>query len=89
MIDYFNLNDVDSTYKIIFIGLDEVEALKQENEALKRKLMKTKRALEETFEHLSASNKNKKNVEKAIIKQLMATRSILKKTRTFDEPLEN
>lgn len=89
MIDYFNLNDVDSNYKIIFIGLDEVEALKQENEGLKRKLMKTKRALEETFEHLSASNKNKKNVEKAIIKQLMATRSILKKTRTFDEPLEN
>jgi len=66
-----------------------MEALKQENEALKRKLMKTRKALEETFEHLSASNKNKKNVEKAILKQLMATRNILKKTRTFDEPLEN
>lgn len=66
-----------------------MEALKQENEALKRKLIKTRKALEDTFEHLSTSNKNKKNVEKAIIKQLMVTRSVLKKTRTFDEPLDN
>lgn len=66
-----------------------MEVLKQENEALKRRLVKTRKALEDTFEHLSASNKNKKNVEKAIIKQLTVTRSILKKTRTFDEPLDN
>lgn len=72
-----------------FLGLDEVETLKQENEALKRRLMKTRRALEDTFEHLSASNKNKKNVEKAIIKQLMVTRNVLKKTRTFGEPSDN
>lgn len=70
-------------------GLDEVEALKQENETLKRRLMKTRRALEDTFEHLSASNKNKKNVEKAIIKQLMITKNVLKKTRTFEEPLND
>lgn len=63
--------------------------MKQENEALKRRLMKTRKALEDTFEHLSASNKNKKNVEKAIIKQLMVTRNILKKTRTFDELSDN
>lgn len=50
--------------------------------------MKTRRALEDTFQHLSASNKNKKNVEKAITKQLMMTKSILKKTRTYDEPVE-
>lgn len=70
-------------------GLDEVDALKQENETLKRRLMKTRRALEDTFQHLSASNKNKKNVEKAITKQLQITKSILKKTRTFEEPLDN
>ncbi|KAK2581531.1 hypothetical protein KPH14_005187 [Odynerus spinipes] len=70
-------------------SLDEIEALKQENETLKRRLMKTRRALEDTFQHLSTSNKNKKNVEKAITKQLMITKSILKKTRTYDEPLEN
>lgn len=70
-------------------GLDEVEALKQENETLKRRLMKTRRALEDTFQHLSASNKNKKNVEKAITKQLQITKSILKKTRTYEEPLDN
>lgn len=74
---------------ITVIGLDEVEALKQENETLKRRLMKTRRALEDTFEHLAASNKNKKNVEKAIIKQLMITKNVLKKTRTFEEPLNN
>jgi len=76
-------------FNVTIIGLEEMEALKQENEALKRRLVKTRKALEDTFEHLSASNKNKKNVEKAIIKQLMVTRSILKKTRTFDEPLDN
>lgn len=51
--------------------------------------MKTRRALEDTFQHLSASNKNKKNVEKAITKQLQITKSILKKTRTYEEPLDN
>lgn len=66
-----------------------MEVLKQENEALKRRLMKTRRALEDTFQHLSASNKNKKNVEKAITKQLMITKTILKKTRTYEEPFEN
>ena len=68
-----------------FLGLDEVQSLKQENVALKRRLMKTRRALEDTFQHLSASNKNKKNVEKAITKQLMITKSILKKTRNYEE----
>ncbi|XP_033227702.1 centrosomin isoform X3 [Belonocnema kinseyi] len=70
-------------------SLDEVETLKQENEALKKRLMKTRKALEETFEHLSASNKSKKNVEKAITQQLKMTKNILKKTRTFDEPFDN
>lgn len=81
--------DTNSESPLPIEGLDEVETLKQENEALKRRLMKTRRALEDTFEHLSASNKNKKNVEKAIIKQLMVTRNVLKKTRTFDEPSDN
>ncbi|XP_018044859.1 PREDICTED: centrosomin isoform X5 [Atta colombica] len=81
--------DSNSESPLPIEGLEEMEALKQENEALKRRLVKTRKALEDTFEHLSASNKNKKNVEKAIIKQLMVTRSILKKTRTFDEPLDN
>ncbi|KMQ96131.1 cdk5 regulatory subunit-associated protein [Lasius niger] len=83
------VRDANSESPLPIEGLDEVETLKQENEALKRRLMKTRRALEDTFEHLSASNKNKKNVEKAIIKQLMITRNVLKKTRTFDEPLDN
>ncbi|XP_032674103.1 centrosomin isoform X3 [Odontomachus brunneus] len=81
--------DASSQSPLPIEGLDEVEALKQENETLKRRLMKTRRALEDTFEHLSASNKNKKNVEKAIIKQLMITKNVLKKTRTFEEPLND
>ncbi|XP_043275851.1 centrosomin isoform X2 [Venturia canescens] len=82
------MRDVDRDSPLHLEGLDEVEALKQENEALKRRLMKTRRALEDTFQHLSASNKNKKNVEKAITKQLMMTKSILKKTRTYEEPFD-
>ncbi|XP_051158816.1 centrosomin-like isoform X4 [Leptopilina boulardi] len=70
-------------------SLDEMETLKQENEALKRRLMKTRKVLEDTFERLSASNKSKKNVEKAITKQLMMTKTILKKTRNYEEPFEN
>ncbi|XP_011314286.1 centrosomin isoform X2 [Fopius arisanus] len=83
------LRDLDRESPLHLEGLDEVEALKQENEALKRRLMKTKRALEDTFKHLSASNKNKKNVEKAITKQLMITKSILQKTRTYEESFDN
>ncbi|KAL0115738.1 hypothetical protein PUN28_010934 [Cardiocondyla obscurior] len=82
-------HDSNSESPLPIEGLEEVEALKQENEALKRRLMKTRKALEDTFEHLAASNKNKKNVEKAIVKQLMVTKGILKKTRTFEEPLDN
>ncbi|XP_011495144.1 PREDICTED: centrosomin [Ceratosolen solmsi marchali] len=63
----------------------EVQTLKQENVVLKKRLIKTRRALEDTFQHLSASNKNKKNVEKAITKQLMITKSILKKTRNYED----
>ncbi|XP_043524063.1 centrosomin-like isoform X2 [Frieseomelitta varia] len=81
--------EIDSESPLPMEGLDEVEALKQENETLRRKLMKTRKALEDTFQHLSASNKNKKNVEKAITKQLQITKSILKKTRTYEEPLDN
>ncbi|KAF7997965.1 hypothetical protein HCN44_009363 [Aphidius gifuensis] len=84
-----NSQDLDRESPLHLEGLDEMEALKKENISLKKRLTKTKRALEDTFEHLSASNKNKKNVEKAITKQLSITKSILKKTRTYEEPLDN
>ena len=90
-LDFHISQNVNRNFVLVYFvssGLDEVEALKQENEALKRRLMKTRRALEDTFQHLSASNKNKKNVEKAITKQLMMTKSILKKTRTYEEPFD-
>ncbi|KAG7208405.1 hypothetical protein KM043_014637 [Ampulex compressa] len=83
------VREVDSESPLPIEGLDEMETLKQENEKLKRRLMKTRRALEDTFQHLTASNKNKKNVEKAITKQLQITKSILKKTRTYEESLDN
>ncbi|XP_034934404.1 centrosomin isoform X2 [Chelonus insularis] len=83
------LRDLDRESPLQMEGLDEVEALKQENEALKKRLLKTRKALEDTFKHLSASNRNKKNVEKAITKQLMITKSILNKTRTYEDQLDN
>ncbi|XP_032453155.1 centrosomin isoform X6 [Nasonia vitripennis] len=79
------LRDIDGDSPLPIEGLDEVQSLKEENVALKRRLMKTRRALEDTFQHLSASNKNKKNVEKAITKQLMITKSVLKKTRNYED----
>lgn len=43
--------------------------------------MKTRQALEETLTQLSAANQRKKQVEKAICKQLHKTHHILKKAR--------
>ncbi|XP_014205042.1 CDK5 regulatory subunit-associated protein 2 isoform X3 [Copidosoma floridanum] len=75
----------DDESGLLYYSLEEVRALKNENAALRRRLMRTKRALEDTFHYLSASNKNKRSVEKAITIQLMITKNILKKTRNYEE----
>ncbi|KAL7286531.1 hypothetical protein TKK_0019267 [Trichogramma kaykai] len=56
----------------------EIVKLRQENITLKKRLMRTRKALEETFEHLMMSNKNKENVKKAITQQLVTMKSVSK-----------
>ena len=43
---------------------------------------------ENTLGQLSAPNKNKQNVEKAIIKELLNTNNILKKISMYEIPLD-
>ncbi|XP_012286950.1 centrosomin isoform X2 [Orussus abietinus] len=83
------LRDLDSESPLPIEGMDEVKMLKQENKALKRKVQKTRKALKNTFQQLSESNKNKKDVEKAITKQLTITKNILMKTRTYENAFDN
>lgn len=70
-------------------GYEDIEALRQENEALKLRLLKTRKALEDTFRNLMTSNKNKKNVEKAITRHLVMTEDIWKKTKSYEQTFEN
>ncbi|XP_074031139.1 uncharacterized protein isoform X3 [Leptinotarsa decemlineata] len=52
-----------------------------ENNELKRKLMRMKRALEETAAQLSLANQRKKQVEKTICKQIHKTSQVLRKAK--------
>ncbi|KAK6616919.1 hypothetical protein RUM43_014889 [Polyplax serrata] len=62
-------------------GPVEIKKLEYENAELKRRLTRTRQALEETLTQLSAANQRKKQVERAICKQLHKTHHILKKAR--------
>ncbi|CAH0557268.1 unnamed protein product [Brassicogethes aeneus] len=53
----------------------------KENNELKRKLLRMKRALEETANQLSLANQRKKQVEKTICKQIHKTSQVLKKAK--------
>ena len=55
--------------------------LEQENIVLRRRLTRTHRVLEETQAQLMAANQRKKQVERAICKQLHKTHHILKKAK--------
>ncbi|XP_049816824.1 centrosomin-like isoform X2 [Schistocerca nitens] len=55
--------------------------LREENTELKRRLIQTRKALEKTVEQLVSANQRKKQVEKAICKQLYKTHTILKQSR--------
>lgn len=55
--------------------------LEQENIVLKQRLTKTHRALEETMAQLTTANQRKKQVERAICRQLHKTHHILKTAR--------
>ncbi|EEB13596.1 conserved hypothetical protein [Pediculus humanus corporis] len=66
----------------------EMKKLENENAELRRRLLRTRQALEETLTQLSAANQRKKQVERAICKQLHKTHHILKKARVNFESQE-
>lgn len=70
-------------------GTGEIMKLEEENSHLRRHLMKTRCALEETLAQLTAANKKKRQVERAICRQLHKTHSILKKARVNLEAEED
>lgn len=52
-----------------------------ENVELKRKLLRTRRALEETVTQLTIANQRKKQVEKSICRQIHKTSQVLRKAK--------
>lgn len=52
-----------------------------ENNELRKKLTKTRRALEETVTQLSLANQRKKQVERTICKQIHKTSQVLRKAK--------
>ncbi|XP_022224615.2 centrosomin isoform X2 [Drosophila obscura] len=54
----------------------------QENAELKRKLIRTKRAFEDTYEKLRLANKAKAQVEKDIKNQILKTHNVLRNVRS-------
>nr|CAD7435979.1 unnamed protein product [Timema monikensis] len=56
--------------------------LEQENMELKRRLLRTRRTLEETLVQLTVANQRKKQMERAICRQIHKTNHILKTTRS-------
>nr|CAD7460515.1 unnamed protein product [Timema tahoe] len=56
--------------------------LEQENMELKRRLLRTRRTLEETLAQLTVANQRKKQMERAICRQIHKTNHILKTTRS-------
>lgn len=55
--------------------------LSQENNNLKKKLLKTRKALEDTVTQLSIANQRKKLVEKNICRQIHKTSQVLREAK--------
>lgn len=54
----------------------------QENAELRRKLLRTKRAFEDTYEKLRNANQRKAQIEKDIKNQILKTHNVLKNVRS-------
>ncbi|XP_073980016.1 phosphodiesterase 4D interacting protein centrosomin isoform X12 [Rhodnius prolixus] len=65
-----------------FSHVGEIGKLELENSELRGQLQRTRKALEETFTQLNAANQRKRQVERAICRQLSKTHYILQKART-------
>lgn len=61
-----------------------------ENNDLRKRLLRTRRALEETVSQLTLANQRKKQVEKTICKQIHKTSQVLRKAKAnLDSGSEN
>ncbi|XP_055706185.1 centrosomin isoform X2 [Phlebotomus papatasi] len=58
------------------------QVIKEENIELKKRLVRTKRQLEETVQRLKQSNKHKEQIERDIQTQILKTHSVLKQVRS-------
>lgn len=56
--------------------------VEQENAELRRKLLRTKRAFEDTYEKLRNANQRKAQIEKDIKNQILKTHNVLKNVRS-------
>lgn len=56
--------------------------VEQENGELRRQLIRTKRALEDTYEKLRLANQRKAHLEKYIKNQIVKTHNVLKNVRS-------
>lgn len=61
--------------------MSELAKLEEENLFLKQNLVRTRQALENTLSQLTAANHKKRQVERAIYRQLGKTQFILTKAR--------
>lgn len=59
----------------------KTKEMANENVELRKRLLRTRRALEETLNRLTLANKQKKEVEKSICKQIHKTSQVLRKAK--------
>ncbi|XP_044727228.1 centrosomin isoform X2 [Chrysoperla carnea] len=85
MLSSLTTNDTDP-----MINISEIQKLRNENTILKARLMQTRKTLENTAQQLAKSNERKKQVEKAVCKQIHKTSLVLRKARAnLDSGSEN
>lgn len=60
---------------------EQMERISNENVTLRKRLLRTKRTLDETLTRLTLANKQKKEVEKSICKQIHKTSQVLRKAK--------
>ncbi|KAB0797934.1 hypothetical protein PPYR_08927 [Photinus pyralis] len=69
---------------------EQMERISNENVTLRKRLLRTKRTLDETLTRLTLANKQKKEVEKSICKQIHKTSQVLRKAKAnLDSGSEN
>ncbi|KAF5306366.1 hypothetical protein FQR65_LT07390 [Abscondita terminalis] len=80
-----NMNDLLDPVEDVSCGNEEcckkAKQIANENIDLRKRLLRTRRALEDTLHRLTVANKQKKEVEKSICKQIFKTSQVLRKAK--------